>query len=414
MNANPTTLRAPVAVVALFSILVTACGLSESDRPKTPRMTRAAAEAANAFAIDLYTHLRKNEGNIFFSPYSIHSALAMTCAGARGKTEKEMAGVLHVAPGAESHSSAGALLQELNAAKDRGLDLVVANALWGQEGFAFLDGYLATVRKFYGAELRHLDFVRNAEQARRTINAWIARQTRDKIRDLLPPGTIDRLTRLVLTNAAYFKAAWTHPFKEDATHDAPFTLPDGRRVNVPMMRQQHRFGYMEDDDLQALSMPYGRGAASMLVLLPRDAAGLADLEAALAAEKLRQVLEKMRSRPVRVFLPRFECTSQFRLKEALSALGMSSAFDAGRADFSGMTGRRDLFISAVVHKAYVKVNEEGTEAAAATGVVMGLTAARPQEPVTFRADHPFLFLIRHNRSGAILFMGRCADPAGMD
>jgi len=396
-----------VALLAMAAPL----GFSQVPASQKPDAASSAAVSSNAFAARIYGRLREGEGNIFFSPYSIHSALAMTCAGARGDTEKEMTAVLQIAPGEEFHRSAGALIRELNSARERGLELVVANALWGQEGFGILDDYLAVVRDFYGAELRQLDFVRAAEQARETINSWVARQTRDKIRDLLPPGVLDRFTRLVLTNAAYFKAAWTHPFQKGATRDAPFTLMSGDRVMVPMMEQEDSFGYAESESYQVLSMPYGRGEASMLVLLPRDSSKLSEIEASLSGEKLEDTCTRIQPRTVHVYLPRFEFTCQFDLKATLSALGMSSAFDAARADFSGMTGQKDLFISAVLHKAYVRVDEEGTEAAAATAVVMKLTAAIPQEPVVFRADHPFLFLVRHKRTGAVLFMGRCANPS---
>ena len=378
------------------------------------------AEGCNRFAFDLYARLKGAEGNLFLSPYSISTALAMTYAGARGETADQMAKVLCLpASGEAVHGAYGALQKDLNAAGEGGaFELVVANRLWGQKGFAFLPDFLALLEARYGAGLEPLDFAGATEAARQTINAWIEKQTRDKIKDLIKPGILDAATRLVLTNAIYFKGKWAEEFDKKATQDEDFFLTPEKKVAAPLMHRTADFGYLESDDLQALELPYqvargdshGRGdRLAMVVLLPTAKDGLAALEASLSADKVAEWVSKLNRREVRVALPRFKTTAEFSLAQVLAAMGMQDAFDASRADFSGMTGAKDLFISAVVHKAFVDTNEEGTEAAAATAVVMTLSAM-PEPPPVFRADHPFLFLIRDTKTGAILFLGRIADP----
>ena len=379
----------------------------------------ALVSANTAFALDLYQRLRRGEGSIFFSPYSISVALAMTYAGARGATAEEMARVLHFDLFGETggsaprlHSAFGELIRRVNALGEAGnYQLSVANALWGQKGAGFLPGFLDLTRTHYGAGLREVDFASATEAARKTINAWVEEETQDRIEDLIPPGVLDALTQLVLTNAIYFKGTWASQFSREATREEPFTLPDGDRVTVSMMRRTGEYRYAESEALQVLELPYAGDDLSMVVLLPRKVGGLSDLERRLTPENLHGWLAGLRSRRVQVSLPRFTLASGFRLAEALRALGMADAFTPGRADFSGMNGRRDLYISAVLHKAFVEVNEEGTEAAAATAVVMVKSAA-PSPPVVFRADHPFLFLIRERPSGSILFLGRLLNPRG--
>ncbi len=263
-------------------------------------------------------------------------------------------------------------------------------------------------RKGYGAGLREVDFAGKTEAARKTTNVWVEDETNKKIKDLIPGGILGRETALVLTNAIYFNGDWASQFGKKATTDAPFTLADDKKVQVAMMRQKGKFRYFETKDFQALALPYVKDELSMVVFLPKDYKGLPNFEGSLAATNLEKWLSGMRRREVQVYLPRFKLTYKNRLDETLKSMGMSDAFGGG-ADFSGMNGRKDLFISAVLHKAFVDVNEEGTEAAAATGVVMGGTSVRPR-PVVFRADHPFLFLIRDNKSGSILFMGRLVKP----
>jgi serpin B len=368
----------------------------------------------NQFAIEVYGRLpvRASE-NVFFSPYSIYTALAMTYAGAASETEKQMATVLHFNMSqAELPQAMARLRSSLLADMKEGYRLRIANRLWGQKGYEFLPQFLETTRRDYGAELGILDFVQNTEAARQEINGWVEKQTEENIKDLLTPGVLTPRTRLVLTNAIYFKGNWQEKFSKEATQDAPFHVSAEKEVSVPLMHQTHQFGFRESDDLQVLEMPYAKGELSMLILLPKQVEGLSRLEKRLTPERLQEWTKELRRQKVIVYLPRFKLTSQFGLKETLQAMGMILPFDDRKADFSRLSPGEGLYISAVVHKAFVDVNEEGTEAAAATGVVMMPLAARvsPEQPPTFRADHPFVFLIRENQTGSILFMGRVMTP----
>ncbi len=399
----------PASIISFLILLATAAcscmGVEESN-------SNAVIQGNNKFALDLYQELQNRQGNLFLSPYSISTALAMTCAGARGQTEEQMAKTLCFPSISRNqfNEEFGDIIRQLNEAGQKGdYELVVANALWGQEGYKFLNSFLTVVRKNYDGCLQEVDFAKNADQARKTINAWVEEKTRDKIKELIKPGMVDAMTRLVLTNAVYFKGKWANEFKPEETQDAPFMLLDGRKVSVPMMSQKNRFAYTQTDTLQVLEMPYVNDELSMVILLPKKTDGIGDVERELARGHLEGWLDRLHKVDVKVFLPKFKMTSEFELADVLASMGMPDAF-SGKADFSGMTGSRDLFISAVVHKAYVDVNEEGTEAAAATGVVMTLTAITPV-PV-FRADHPFVFIIRDNQTGSILFMGRLENPAG--
>ena len=376
---------------------------------------RAVVEGNNRFALDLYGRLRSGRpGNLFFSPGSLSTALAMTYAGARGQTAEQMAQVLHFRlPPEKLHPAFSDLRRAWDAdGEEAGYQLSVANRLWGQEGFDFRPEFLATTRESYGAELAQVDFARQAEPARQRINTWVEEQTQGKIRDLIPPGVLDAMTRLVLTNAIYFKGDWAEPFQKSATKDAPFHVTARQQADVPLMHRQDDFRYWAGDGVKVLELPYGKGDLAMLALLPDEIEGLAALEAGLTAENLSRWLSGLRKREVRVSLPRFTLTSQFQLADVLGAMGMTRAFTPGEADLSGMSSEEELFLSAVVHKAFVDVNEEGTEAAAATGVAVKAVAAIPAEPVVFRADHPFVFLIRDNRTGSILFLGRLVNPRG--
>jgi serpin B len=370
----------------------------------------AVLDGQNAFALDLYARLRGEEGNLFFSPYSISTALGMTYAGARGDTAAEMAKTLHFPADAEKlHASNAALLGQLSGdGKDRGFQLNVANALWGQKGHPFLNPFLTLVRDRYRAGLSELDFAGNAEEARKTINTWVEKKTQDKIKDLLPEGSVDALTRLVLTNAIYFKGDWASPFNKQATREGRFMTASAEAVKVPMMHQTSNFGYLDGGTFQALEMPYQGKELSMLVLLPKKADGLAELEKTVTIDNLKGWVGKLRPTKVQAALPKFKMTKRFSMKQVLAEMGMPLAF-RDQADFSGMDGSRELRITGVFHKAFVDVNEEGTEAAAATGVVVGVRSAPAKLP-SFVADHPFVFLIRDQRSGSILFMGRVADP----
>ena len=369
------------------------------------------------FAFALYGRLKDDpkattpKGNLFFSPYSISTALAMTYGGARGETQKQMATALHFTlPRQNLYSAFGALQKQLvQRDKSRGYQLLVANALWGQKGEPFLKEFLHLTRYYYGAGLSQLDFVNETEQSRRTINLWVEEKTNNKIKDLIPPGGVDEQTALVLTNAIYFKGDWKTKFSRWKTRRADFAVSAKDKVKVPLMHLKEDFKYYEDEKLQALELPYKGDEISMLAILPSDIEGIGGIENTLTVESLNCLLSKMWTTKVDVYFPKFKIVwGTFSLNKSLIDLGMPDAFDFEKADFSGMNGSRDLWISDVFHKAFIEVNEEGTEAAAATGVVM--TKAIHIEPV-FRADHPFIFIIKDNRSGSILFMGRVMNPA---
>ncbi|MCX6355409.1 MAG: serpin family protein [Candidatus Aureabacteria bacterium] len=371
---------------------------------------KAVVEGNTSFALDLYGRLRKEEGNLFLSPYSISTALAMTYAGARGETEKQMAKVLRLPlEQKQLHLAFSELQNKLNEDGKKGAyELSVANALWGQKGYPFLKDFLAMIKNSYGGGLNEVDFIKATESARTTINTWIEKKTNNKIKEIIAPGVLNDLTRLVLTNAIYFKGKWATQFEKKNTKEAPFILADGKKVNIPMMYQKSDFRYMEKEGCQILELPYKGDALSMLLLLPGKTDGLPALESRLVRDGPGGWLASMQGkREVVVYLPKFTMTKEFMLADVLRAMGMTDAFSLPPADFSGMTGKKDLFISAVIHKAFVDVNEEGTEAAAATAVVMRASSV---QMTVFRADHPFLFLIRDNRSGSILFIGRVVNP----
>jgi serpin B len=369
-------------------------------------------EGNKAFALGLYGWLAGREGNLFFSPHSISTALAMTYGGARGETEKQMARVLHFPADQQSlHAAFSALNGRLNAIENEGhVKLSVANSLWIDKEFDILKEYLELTGTYYQAALHAVDFRRAFEAVRKRINAWIEEQTHDKIKNMIPPGLLDASTRIVLANAIYFKGDWACPFVKHRTKEAPFHTASGQSAEIPMMEGTEKFRYGETASLQLLEMPYAGEDLSMLVLLPKTRDGLAALEKDLTPSNLTAWTEPLVKKKVQVIFPRFRMTSQFKLNDALSAMGMPDAFGGG-ADFSGMSPGEQIFISAVIHKAFVEVNEEGTEAAAATAVVMP-ASARPEPPPVFRADHPFIFMIRENASGSILFLGRMVNPKG--
>lgn len=374
--------------------------------------------ANNAFAWEIYQELAGGEGNLFFSPYSVEVALAMTMAGARRETASQIAEVLHLDG---SDPALHERVQQWQAAvlpapEDSLITLTVANRLWGQEGLAFAPPFLRLTRERYGAELGTVDFRRGAAAAD-TINAWVGRATRGRITELVPAGALDASTRLVLTNAIYFLGSWRHPFVKTATSEQPFHV-GGREITTATMTQQTRLNYADDDTLQILELPYraaGAHSLSMILVLPRADDGLATITPWLNAATFDRWVARLAPRLVQVHLPRFETASALQLGDLLATMGMPIAF-SGDADFGGMladAGGPPLAIGEVLHKGWVKVDEKGTEAAAATGVVMSVTSAPPpEEPVVFRADHPFLFVIRDDATGTVLFMGRLVDPRG--
>jgi serpin B len=370
----------------------------------------------SAFAFDLYQVLRKEGDNLFYSPHSISLALAMTYAGARGETERQMADTLHFILSQDRlHPAFNGLDLELARrgegaeGKDgEGFRLNIVNAIWGQEGVRFLPEFLDVLAENYGAGLRLLDFVSALEESRITINNWVSEQTEGRIENLIPQGAIDSATVLVLTNAIYFNAAWAEPFEEGLTEDGVFHLLDGGEVTVPMMRQTKSFGYAEGEGYQVVELPYDGWELSMVILLP-DEGELESFESGLDVGRVGGIVDDLVHRQVALTMPKFEFESGFSLKDALAAMGMPDAF-TGAADFSGMTGSRDLFISEVLHKAFVSVDEAGTEAAAATAVVIA-KLGMPEEPVEVAIDRPFIFLIRDVETGAILFVGRVVNPS---
>ena len=378
-----------------------------------PAGNAAIVRGDNQFALDLYAQLdREQQGkNLFFSPTSISVALAMTAAGAHGPTQSEMANVLHLdADLAEAHAHYHQLLEQWNAeGEKRAYQLRVANRLWGQKGYPIRPEFLALTRQQYGAEMLLLDFAQS-KAASQEINRWVEQQTNGKIKDLIPPGSLDAMTRLVLTNAVYFKGDWVQPFDKKNTKEEDFAFSAEGKVKVPLMHQQKKLGYAEEETFQVLELPYAGRELSMVVLLPKEVDGLPELEKAITTDKLAALMLKLRVREVNAYLPKFKLETSFGLNSTLQAMGMKRAFSR-EADFSGISSTEALYISAVLHKAYVDVNEEGTEAAAATGVVMKAMAVRRPQPIpVFRADHPFLFLIRDTKAGSILFMGRLTKP----
>jgi serpin B len=407
--------------VALLTVLLLlgGCAGNAPERSKPAVATERVdagpfVRGSNRFAFELYQQLSKKDGNLFLSPYSITTALALTSAGTRGETAEQMASVLHQPPREELQSAAGALMRALNdGASKNGYQLSTANSLWGAQGFPFRPEFLVLARKEYGAELTNLEFGRDAEGGRQAINRWVEQATRDKIRDLISPGVLNGRTRLVLANAIYFKGNWDEQFRKDLTKQEPFRTASGNGPKVAMMNRTGRYGYAETDDVQALSLPYVGKELEMLVLLPKKD-DLAALEQKLSAESLSEVLARIAPKEVMVALPRFKTTAEFELSATLKAMGMPKPFDPPTADFSGLTSASEpLAIDRVIHKARVEVNEEGAEAAAATAVVIktpGPRVTHPPVPI-FRADHPFIYLIRDTRSGSMLFLGRLADPS---
>uniref|UniRef100_A0A1A7XZ71 Leukocyte elastase inhibitor n=1 Tax=Iconisemion striatum TaxID=60296 RepID=A0A1A7XZ71_9TELE len=374
---------------------------------------------ANAsFSLALFKKLGENDNssNVFFSPFSISSALAMVMLGARGNTATQMSESLKTLDLHDDvHSGFAHLLSELNKS-DAPYALSVANRLFGEQSYQFVQDYLEKTRKHYKAELETMDFIQNTEKARLNINSWVEKETQGKIKDILAQDAVNSLTKLVLVNAIYFKGNWNKQFNESATRDASFRINKNSSKQVKMMHQKSKFPltYISEAACQVLEMPYKGKELSMLIFLPNDVedstTGLEKLESVLSYENFVEWTrpEMMDEVEVQVGLPRFKMEEKYDMKAVLMSMGMVDAFDMGKSDFSGMSPANDLFVSEVYHKAFVEVNEEGTEAAAATAAVMMLRCAI--RPATFIADHPFLFFIRHNTSNSILFAGRYCSP----
>lgn len=368
--------------------------------------------SADLFAVRLHDQLRSGAGNLCFSPFSLFLALAMTEAGARGETAREMRAVLAAAPpDAAFHAALGDLVRKLNEPREHAISLLLANALWAQEGRPLLPEFLALMKSGYRSLVRQADFTRQAEKARHEINSWVGVTTQGRIRELVRAADLNALTRLVIVNAVYFKGAWERRFAPKETSHESFHLAGGRTVPVPFMRREAETPYAEGEDWQAVELTGLGGEFGMTVILPVEGVELETLEARLGQGLLEDCAKRLAPQVVKVLLPRFKMShSTGNLRPELERLGMASAFGAA-ADFSGMTGDRTLALAAVVHQAAVEVNEEGAEATAATAVtMMFLGTFKPAKPRIFRADRPFLFAIREKRTGALLFFGRVADP----
>jgi serpin B len=367
--------------------------------------------AMNAFTTAAYKQLAGGDANLILSPFNIATALSMALAGARGQTAAEIQSVLRLHYDSTYDAALASLLADLaKAANNDGNQLLTANGLWVQKGFAILPAFENTLANNYHAPLTPLDFVAAPEAARSQINRWTEEQTKEKIKDLFPAGSLNAQTRLVLTSAIYFYGKWQDPFLTSRTRPAPFTLPSGAAAQADFMNQTSHFGYAETPSAQILEMRYAGSGIAFDVLLPKLVTGLPDLEKSLTPENLTGWLGHVATQNVQVSLPKFRAESQFSIRKALSAMGMPAAF-TDKADFSGIDPKGGLAISEVFHKAFVDVSEQGTEAAAATGIAVHATAMRmPEQAIVFRADHPFLFLIRDARTGVVLFIGRLMNP----
>ena len=413
-----TTTPVPSALKALHS-LKTRTMSPGATGPELADLTRG----NTAFAFDLYRTLAQSDGNLFYSPYSISLALAMTYAGARGETERQMAETLRfLLPQERLHPAFNALDLALasRGARSAGKDgnsfhLYIANSVWGQEDHKFFAVFLDVLAEQYGSEVRRADFRRAPEEARARINDWVADETEARIKDLIPPGAIQPATRLALANAIYFNAAWQLPFDERATAPGPFHPLGGGQIEAPMMRQDGRLGYTRGDGYQAVELPYEGGQMAMVILLP-DAGRFSEFEGLLDASMVEGILEDLRIRRVFLTMPKFEVRASFDLADTLKAMGMPDAFDERAADFSGMDGTSCLtgddgclVVPDVVHQAFVSVDEAGTEAAATTAVIAGTTSVDPGEPVWLTVDRPFIFMVQGRETGAVLLVGRVSD-----
>jgi len=426
--------RTVAALVVVLALVAAACGdggasdsgaLIASDlqrrAPEAPAGDVAAVAAGNnAFAAAAYALLAAEEGNLVYSPASIRLALAMTYAGARGETAAQMADVLRFDLADQAlHAAFNALDQELASRNkefpatgdgvERKVQLSIANSLWGQDGFTFVPAFLDTLAEDYGAGMRVVDFVGATEAARQAINDWVAGETNDRITDLIPEGVLSEATRLVLTNAVYLDATWAWLFNKDNTFEAPFFLLDGSEISVDTMHQHRSFLYAAGDGWQAVELPYVGDELAMLFLVP-DSGRFGEVEGLVGGGLLDEVVAGLESTQVDLGLPKYEFSFKSSVADLLAAMGMPAAFDPAAADFSGMTTEAPLFISDVIHEAFIKVDEEGTEAAAATAAIMDLTSA-PSEMVNLQIDRPFLFSLYDRGTGEILFMGRVLNPA---
>jgi serpin B len=376
--------------------------------------TEELIDCNNKFAFKLFHEVQGNTTeNQFYSPFSISTALAMVYTGARNETEMQISRVMNFQPGNNFHSDYKQLLEKLRKGTEGKIKLNIANGLWAQKDFKFLDLYFELVKSNYNSELKNVNFadVTEREKTRKEINTWVEQNTNDKIKDILSQGDLTSLTRLVLVNAIYFYGDWAEPFKKESTQPNEFSLVDGTKSKVPFMNQHEKYSYYEDSKIQALEIPYKDDKASMVIFLPKTANGIADFEKSFEYKYYQEVIASFQPAEVMLSLPKFQTTYKINLGSTLSQMGMPLAFSPDSADFSGMTGKRNLFISEVIHQAFINVDEQGTEAAAATVVMIEATSARPSSDLKiFNADHPFIFLIKDDVNGSILFLGKIMNP----
>jgi serpin B len=426
MNKKPIAgLIVGLLIIASAAVLITTDNKAIDDSTPSDDETPAPLgnitsfnDAVNQFCFDFFKKLSEdetNDPNIFYSPYSVFTALAMTYEGARNNTAVEMENVLHVEQSNDSfHQYMQSLYNYLN--NNDEYNVSTANALWPDVGFTLLDEFVDIIETYYGGKASEVEYG-NPEEAARIINEWVENQTNNLIKDLVPASAIDPvLTKLILTNAIYFKGIWQVQFDEVNTTDRDFTLSSADTVQVETMKltgTDDKFNYTETGDLQILELPYTGGDISMMILLPREGVELSDVISSLNREDYISWIDEMYETKADIYLPKFKFETSYTLNDYLEGLGMEKAFTS-EADFSGIDGTKNLFISSVLHKAFVEVNEEGTEAAAATAVIMNLKAVSPDEPperITFDCNHPFIFTIHHKETGTILFMGTVDDPS---
>jgi serpin B len=401
-----------VILAALVMVLLVPVTVSQAEMAPTPsQVVDPTVAGNNQFAVDIYQQLRGagKEANIIVSPFSISTALSMAYAGSMGTTQQQMSRVLHFPNlGATQQQAYGDLLDQIANSGNMYYQLSIANALWGQQNYPFSAEYVTKMDKYYAGGFNTVDFAGNPSDSRLIINQWVAAKTADKIKDLLSPGDVNRGTKLVITNAIYFKGSWVKPFSTQRTENDAFYLTPSDKVTVPMMQQNSEFPYYESAEVQVLDLAYTGDDLAMTILLPKG--DMDQFTASLTADKIQTWLGKLHYERLAVAIPKFTFSGKYHLENVLTSMGMVDAFSPQDADFSGMTGSRDLFISAVIHQAFIGVNETGTEASAATAVTM-LTMAMMMKDTEFRADHPFIFLIRHQPTGSILFMGCVNNPS---
>lgn len=390
----------------LLAILPAVCLAGEGDSPAK------VVQANNKFTMDLYKKVKGAEGNLFLSPYSVSSALTILYAGAQGDTARGMAEALRFdgvfQPETRVHEHAKAIQQGLGAIQRRGdVQFAMIHSLWAHKYYRIDEEFMLRMKAYYAVDSNYADFAGAGEDARKRINAWADTKTRGRIKEIVKAGTIDGNTRLVIANAAWFRAKWENEFFKRQTTKQDFDLGSGKKVQVDMMMQDQSSGYATNNEVEVLQLAYKGGSMSMVVILPRKAEDLTAMEEKLSPELLADLLKPVKTIQIKLYLPRFRFSSEFNVADTLRAMGMRDALDAGRADFSKMNKSPEkLFISTVVHKAYVDVDEEGTEAYAASAAPAALA-----EPLVVRVDRPFLFLVRENKLGSILFIGRTADPS---